>query len=106
MPAGVGQGIGAIIRIRVVANGAYAIFGSDAVVGVVNLIPARNLDGIAAFSRYSAANGGDWVRFGVHWLDWQLKGGEAAASMFVGDECGLCSDENWTIERKNFQQDQ
>ena len=33
-------------RIEVIANGAAAIYGSDAVAGVVNLIPRRNLDGV------------------------------------------------------------
>jgi len=33
-------------RIEVIADGASAIYGSDAVAGVVNLIPRRNLDGV------------------------------------------------------------
>ncbi len=47
-------------RIEVVANGASAIYGSDAVAGVVNLIPRRNLDGVEAFARYGTADGGDF----------------------------------------------
>ena len=30
------------------------IYGSDAVAGVVNLIPRRSLDGIEAFTRYGS----------------------------------------------------
>lgn len=45
-------------RVEVVANGASAIYGSDAVAGVVNLIPRRNLDGVEAFARYGAAEDG------------------------------------------------
>src|SRR5690349_24614517 len=36
----------ALERVEVVADGASAIYGSDAVAGVVNLIPRRNFDGV------------------------------------------------------------
>ncbi len=45
-------------RVEVVADGASAIYGSDAVAGVVNLIPRRNLDGVEAFARFGAADKG------------------------------------------------
>ena len=45
-------------RVEVVANGASAIYGSDAVAGVVNLLPRRNLDGVEAFARYGASEDG------------------------------------------------
>ncbi|MFM1885713.1 MAG: hypothetical protein RL026_870 [Pseudomonadota bacterium] len=45
-------------RVEVVADGASAVYGSDAVAGVVNLIPRRSLDGIEAFGRYGLADGG------------------------------------------------
>jgi len=45
-------------RVEVVANGASAIYGSDAVAGVVNLIPRRSLDGVEAFARYGVADRG------------------------------------------------
>ena len=38
-------------RVEVVADGASAVYGSDAVAGVVNLVPRRNLDGVEAFVR-------------------------------------------------------
>lgn len=38
-------------RVEVVADGASAIYGSDAVAGVVNLIPRRTLNGIEAVAR-------------------------------------------------------
>ena len=58
-------------RIDVVANGASAIYGSDAVAGVVNIIPRRSLDGFEAFGRYGTAEDGafdEWsagAAFGV-----------------------------------------
>lgn len=41
-------------RVEVVADGASAIYGSDAIAGVVNLIPRRSLNGIEATARYGA----------------------------------------------------
>ncbi|MDF7776361.1 TonB-dependent receptor [Sphingomonas sp. AOB5] len=41
-------------RVEVVADGASAIYGSDAIAGVVNLIPRRSLDGVEATARYGA----------------------------------------------------
>ncbi|UUR06838.1 TonB-dependent receptor domain-containing protein [Sphingomonas glaciei] len=43
-------------RVEVVADGASAIYGSDAVAGVVNLIPRRSLNGIEATGRYGTAD--------------------------------------------------
>jgi iron complex outermembrane receptor protein len=47
-------------RIEVIADGASAIYGSDAVAGVVNMIPRRDLDGVEAFSRYGSDSEGDF----------------------------------------------
>lgn len=47
-------------RVEVVADGASAIYGSDAVAGVVNLIPRRNLNGIEAFARGGLTKGDDY----------------------------------------------
>ncbi|MBC2667572.1 TonB-dependent receptor domain-containing protein [Novosphingobium piscinae] len=46
-------------RVEVVADGASAIYGSDAVAGVVNLIPRRSLDGGEVFARTGIAQQGD-----------------------------------------------
>ncbi|MEN9684034.1 MAG: hypothetical protein RLZZ427_1785 [Pseudomonadota bacterium] len=45
-------------RVEIVADGASAIYGSDAVAGVVNLIPRRNLNGVEAFARGGVSNDG------------------------------------------------
>ncbi|MEO6151593.1 MAG: TonB-dependent receptor [Croceibacterium sp.] len=47
-------------RVEVVADGASAIYGSDAVAGVVNLIPRRTLDGGEMFARSGFSDGGDF----------------------------------------------
>lgn len=51
---------------------------------------------------FRLANGGDWARVGVAWLDWQLKGDRQAARWFVGSDCRLCTSYGWTVQRKQF----
>ena len=51
----------AVGRVEVVADGASAIYGSDAVAGVVNLIPRRDLDGVEAFGRMGFAEQGSFT---------------------------------------------
>lgn len=43
-------------RLEVVADGASAIYGSDAIAGVVNIIPRRDLDGAEALARYGVSS--------------------------------------------------
>jgi iron complex outermembrane recepter protein len=48
-------------RIEVVADGTSAIYGSDAIAGVVNVIPRRSLDGGEAFLRSGVSDEGDFT---------------------------------------------
>lgn len=63
-------------RVEVVADGASAIYGSDAVAGVVNLIPRRSLDGVEASGRYGFADDfHEWqvgVAVGHKWSQGQI----------------------------------
>lgn len=52
---------------------------------------------------YLEPNGGAFAAAAVAWLSWQLKGDARASRLFVGDDCGLCRDSAWTIQRKNLQ---
>jgi hypothetical protein len=38
----------------------------------------------------------------VRWLDWQLRDDKIAAKTFKGRDCGLCTDKNWTVEKKRI----
>jgi iron complex outermembrane receptor protein len=60
-------------RIEVIADGASAIYGSDAVAGVVNLIPRRSLDGVEAFGRIGSTGNGDF---------WEWNAGVALGKVF------------------------
>ena len=51
---------------------------------------------------YQLPNGGAYGRVAVAWFDWQLKKDRKAGAMFAGKDCGLCTDKNWTIVRKQF----
>ena len=63
--------LAAIERIEVIADGASAIYGSDAVAGVVNYVLRKDFDGVEASFRASNNSGG-WeytpgVTAGTHW---------------------------------------
>lgn len=51
---------------------------------------------------YDKPMGGKAAGIVVDWLQWQLRGDQAAARTFVGDNCRLCTDSGATIERKNL----
>ncbi|HEX6998387.1 MAG TPA: alpha/beta hydrolase [Gammaproteobacteria bacterium] len=51
---------------------------------------------------YFHPNGGEFANVTVAWLDWQLKGEEAAAKMFRGRDCTLCTNPNWTTDSKGL----
>jgi len=48
---------------------------------------------------WKADDGAEWGEFAVHWLNWQFKDDPAAQRWFVGADCGLCEDDQWTVER-------
>src|SRR3546814_11494497 len=50
--------IAALARIEVIADGASAIYGSDAVAGVANIITKREFDGVAATYRAGTSTEG------------------------------------------------
>jgi hypothetical protein len=51
---------------------------------------------------YFEPNGGAAASVALSWLDWQLRGDRKSAERFVGENCGLCVDAQWTLQRKQF----
>lgn len=51
---------------------------------------------------FSEPMGGAVAHVAVDWLEWQLRGDEVAARTFMGENCRLCAESGWTIERKGF----
>ncbi len=70
----------------------------------IDHVPAvmANLD-VGHGGTFMEPEGGRAAQAAVAWLEWQLRGDEKAKQWFVGEQCGLCADEHWTIERKNLQ---
>jgi hypothetical protein len=51
---------------------------------------------------FNEPNGGAAASVAVSWLNWQLRGDAQGAKRFVGEDCGLCKDTQWSLQRKQF----
>jgi iron complex outermembrane receptor protein len=80
-------------RVEVVADGASAVYGSDAVAGVVNIVPRRSLDGVEAFARGGFADEGSFD-------EWAL--GAAIGKVFDRGQLMLAYEH---VERSNLSGD-
>ncbi|MEO3889303.1 hypothetical protein [Nonomuraea sp. B5E05] len=65
-----------------------AVLASDAAAGHVGLIA-----GLQATMGWQVA---------ADWFDYVLRGDRAAGARFVGPDCGLCTEDGWTIESKGL----
>lgn len=52
---------------------------------------------------YNQENGGKAAQVAVAWLQWQLRGDAKAARYFTGKDCLLCTDAEWTLQRKGIE---
>ena len=48
---------------------------------------------------YRQPHGGEFSVVALAWLQWQLKGDQQAARMFVGKDCELAKRDGWTLEK-------
>lgn len=51
---------------------------------------------------YFDKDGGLFGTVVVDWLEWQLKGKASAARRFIGSDCGLCTDRQWSVRRRGI----
>ncbi len=51
---------------------------------------------------FRQTNGGEVAPIAVAWLDWRLRGDQAAAKMFAGPKCGLCTNTHYHVDRLNI----
>ena len=51
---------------------------------------------------YSLPHGGEFTVPALAWLQWQLKGDQEAAKLFLGPDCGLANREGWTVEQNQL----
>jgi iron complex outermembrane recepter protein len=84
--------LSAVDRIDVMTDGASAIYGSDAVGGVVNIIMRKNYDGIETRARYGGAQGTREVQVGQT-LGHTWTGGSGLVSYEYYDHTPLSADE-------------
>ncbi len=59
------------------------------------------MEGAGHIATHRHRNGGRFAEVITAWLEWQLKDDAEAASWFVGDDCALCMDPEWIIQKKN-----
>lgn len=48
------------------------------------------------------AGGGEFANVATSWLLWQFKNDRTAKKMFVGKNCGLCTNASWDVEGKRL----
>jgi hypothetical protein len=46
--------------------------------------------------------GGEFANVATNWVKWTFKGDQQAATMFVGDNCSLCTNPNWDTQSKRL----
>jgi len=68
----------------------------------INHVPVfvANMD-VGHGGTYGQPHGGEFAKVATAWYKWQMKGDKEASKMFLGEDCGLCSDPKWTFESKN-----
>jgi hypothetical protein len=70
------------------------------------------IDNVPAFygARHNAGHtatvfhpgGGEYANVASNWLLWAFKGDKKAGKMFVGKDCGLCTNSNWDVKQKGI----
>jgi dienelactone hydrolase len=60
------------------------------------------MKGAGHIATHRHKNGGRFAEVITAWLEYQLKGDQQAARMFVGPQCGLCTDPQWVVTKKNM----
>jgi hypothetical protein len=65
-------------------------------------VAIANLKDVGHGGTYHQPNGGEFGVVAGAWLKWQLKGDKEGEKMFTGADCGLCTREGWTYEKKKL----
>lgn len=85
--------LSAVERIEVLPDGASALYGSDAIAGVVNIIMRNNFDGAQSQLRYGTAIGGRREMMASQLLGTHWTGGHAMLAYEYSDETPLAAAE-------------
>jgi dienelactone hydrolase len=60
------------------------------------------MKGAGHIATHRHKNGGRFAEVITAWLEYQLKGDAEAAKLFVGPQCGLCTDPQWVVTKKRM----
>ncbi len=85
--------LSAVQRIEVLPDGASALYGSDAIAGVVNIIMRNDFDGARSELRYGTAGGGRREMVASQLLGTHWSGGHAMLAYQYSDETPLAAAE-------------
>jgi hypothetical protein len=61
-----------------------------------------NLKDAGHMGTFWQPHGGKFAETATQWLLWQLKGDQKAKTVFAGEDCGLCRQAEWKVQRKNM----
>jgi hypothetical protein len=82
----------------------FLMGASEATFEAINHVPAfygsRHNAGHSA--TYFHPGGGEFANVASNWLLWTFKGDKKAGKMFVGKNCGLCTNSNWDVKSKGI----
>ena len=82
----------------------FLMGASAATFEAINHVPAfygaRHNAGHSA--TYFHPGGGEFANVASNWLLWTFKGDKEAGKMFVGKDCGLCTNSNWDVKSKGI----
>jgi hypothetical protein len=82
----------------------FLMGASAATFEAINNVPAfygsRHNAGHSA--TYFHPGGGEFANIASAWLLWTFKGDKEAGKMFVGSNCGLCTNSNWDVKSKGI----
>lgn len=90
--------VSAVERVEIIADGASAIYGADAVAGVVNILLKRDYDGLSAMARLGASTDGGNVQqqYGLLGGRRWASGGLIAAYDFTRSSAIVAGDRSYT----------
>lgn len=66
-------------------------------------VAVANLLGAGHGGSYFKPNGGPAASVAVSWLQWQLRNDTQAGQRFVGKDCDLCKDTQWSFDKKRIE---
>ena len=82
----------------------FLMGASAATFDLLNHVPAfygaRHNGGHSA--TYFHPGGGEFANVASDWILWTFKGDKQAGKMFVGKDCGLCTNSNWDVKSKGI----